>query len=141
MLYKTIKKNLLKFYLTAEKANQKCLSSLTYIIYGIIKKGNCHLNTLDSVFLDDTDLASQTTKVKRFLQSKYTDYELLFFPFVKEILAGLVSKKEFVLAINGTDLGKSCGALLVSLVLGKRSLPLIWLVKKGNKGHFPQKNT
>jgi transposase len=74
--------------------------------------------------------------VKRFLQSKYTNCELLFFPFIKEIIAGLVSKKEFVLAIDGTDVGKSCGALLVSLVLGKRSLPLVWLVKKGNKGHF-----
>ena len=130
------KKNLLKFYPAAEKANQNRLSSLIYSVYGIIKKGNCHLNTLGSVFPNDTDLASRTSKVKRYLQSKYTDCELLFFPFIKQIIAGLVSKKEFVLAIDGTDLGKSCGALLVSLVLGKRSLPLVWIVKKGNKGHF-----
>jgi hypothetical protein len=136
MLYKTIKKNLLKFYPSAEKANQNRFSTLIYIIYGLIKEGNSHLDSLGSVFPDDTDLASRSAKVKRFLKSKYTDCELLFFPFVKQIIAGLSSKQELVLAIDGTDLGKSCGALLVSLVLGKRSLPLIWLVKEGNKGHF-----
>ena len=57
-----------------------------YIVYGLIKEGSSHLDTLGSVFDKETDIASRTKQVKRFLKSKYTDCcELLFFPFLTEV--------------------------------------------------------
>ncbi len=71
------------------------------------------------------------------MQSKYTDCELLFFSFITALLAGIAQKRTgLVLVIDGTDLGKHCGALMISVVVDKRALPLVWLVKEGNKGHF-----
>lgn len=106
-------------------------------MFSLIRKGESSLESIGASFNDKIDQQSGVKKVKRFLQSKYTDCELLFFPFIRPLLAGIASsKQELVLVIDGTDLGKSCGALMLSVVWGKRALPLVWIVKKGNKGHF-----
>jgi hypothetical protein len=60
MLYKTIKKNVVKFYSVEGKANQKRISTLIYIVYGLIKEGSSHLDTLGSVFDKETDIASRS---------------------------------------------------------------------------------
>jgi hypothetical protein len=110
---------------------------VTSYVYALLKKGESNLEAMAAGLPQKTDQQSRVKQVKRFLQSKYTDFELLFFPFIKALLAGIAaSNKELVLIIDGTDLGKSSGALMLSVAWGKRALPLVWLVKKGNKGHF-----
>lgn len=113
------------------------LDKLACCVFSLIRKGESSLESIGASFNDKIDQQSGVKKVKRFLQSKYTDCDLLFFPFMRPLLAGIASsKQELVLVIDGTDLGKSCGALMLSVVWGKRALPLVWIVKKGNKGHF-----
>ncbi len=104
----------------------------------MVKQGASSLEALGAGLpIQATDQASRVKQVKRFLQSKYTDCELLFFPFITALLAGIAqTRTALVLVIDGTDFGKHCGALMVSVVVGKRALPLVWLVKAGNKGHF-----
>lgn len=110
-------------------------SKLCQLIYGLIQKGKSSLPALGSAMLGESDLASREKQVKRFLQSKYTACETFYFPFIRAFLAGLPGK-ELILVIDGTDMGKNCAALMLSVAWGKRSIPLVWLVKTGQKGHF-----
>jgi hypothetical protein len=48
------------------------------------------------------------------------------------------SKKELILVIDGSQVGRGCVALVVGLVYAGRTLPLGWLVREGAKGHFSQ---
>lgn len=105
-------------------------------VHALVKKGESSLEAIGEGLPAKTDQQSRVRQVKRFLQSKYTDCKLLFFPFITTLLAGIARSKPLVLIIDGTDLGKSCGALMLSVAWGKRALPLVWLVKRGNKGHF-----
>lgn len=44
-----------------------------------------------------------------------------------------------VFAIDGSEAGRGCTALMISQIIGKRSIPICWLVKKCKKGHLPAK--
>ena len=57
-------------------------------------------------------------------------------PFVQALLAGLASQT-LVLAIDGSEVGRNCVTLMVSLIYQKRAIPLLWVVRTGSKGHFP----
>jgi hypothetical protein len=135
--YKDIKKSLFKFYSVVKKSDSLRVEKLVHYVYSLVKQGESSLESIGAGLPAQTDQESRVKQVKRFLQSKYTDGELLFFPFIRALLAGIAQKRaELVLVIDGTDLGKHCGALMLSVVLGKRAIPLVWLVKEGNKGHF-----
>jgi hypothetical protein len=41
-----------------------------------------------------------------------------------------------VLAIDGSDIGRGCVTLMVSVIYQRRALPLVWVVVKGKKGHL-----
>ena len=47
-----------------------------------------------------------------------------------------IKNKELVFVIDGSETGNGCATLMVSLVVQKRSIPIAWITKKGNKGHF-----
>jgi len=55
-------------------------------------------------------------------------------------LLQLITAHSIFLVIDGSQTGKHHAALMLSLVIGKRSLPICWLVKQGGKGHFKTKN-
>jgi Transposase DDE domain len=135
MLYKDIKKGLETLHSFTRKADQSRFSKLCLLVYALIQKGKSSLSVLGTGFGDATDLASREKQAKRFLQSKYTDYKTFYFPFIQAFLAGLPNKS-IILVIDGTDMGKNCASLMLSVVWGKRSIPLVWLVKEGQKGHF-----
>jgi Transposase DDE domain len=41
--------------------------------------------------------------------------------------------------IDGSEVGHQCITLMISLIYGKRALPITWLVVKGCKGHLSEK--
>ena len=43
-----------------------------------------------------------------------------------------------VLALDGSEVGRGCLTLMVSVICKGRALPLGWSVVKGKKGHFPE---
>ena len=47
--------------------------------------------------------------------------------------------KEMVFSIDGSESGQGCTALMISLTIAKRAIPICWLVKKCKKGHLPAK--
>jgi len=85
-----------------------------------------------------TDLESRIKQAKRWLTSKWTDTKVHFIPYIRPILLSLTRKGELILAIDGSTVGKDCMALMVSVIWRKRAIPIIWLVRKAPKGHFPE---
>lgn len=102
----------------------------------MIKKGESSLQKLGEGLEEDIDVESKVKKVKRFLKSKYTDYQSFFLPFITSLLAGFATTPRLLIVIDGSVVGNGCMASVVSVVYGKRSIPLAWLVCKQKKGHM-----
>ena len=58
----------------------KRINTLSGLISGIIRKGCSHLPALGSGIPKDIDSNSKTTEAKRFVESKWIDYEAFFCP-------------------------------------------------------------
>jgi hypothetical protein len=57
---------------------------------------------------------------------------------VKKLLIHLASIRELVHVIDGSEMGHHCMTLMISLIYGKRAIPITWLVVEGCKGHLPE---
>jgi len=137
-LYKGIKKALISAYGNPQGNLLRRLNTLAAMICGAIKTGKSHLHSLGSALPQDIDLESRVKNVKRWLTSKYTDYDVSFLPFITPVLSSHISQnREMVFAIDGSEVGRGCTALMISHIIGKRSIPICWLVKKCKKGHLP----
>lgn len=116
------------------------INTLTAMICGAIKTSKSSLENLGSQLSQDIDSESRVKNVKRWLTSKYTDYDVSFLPFIAPILANhILQNKEMVFAIDGSEVGQGCTVLMISLTIGNRAIPICWLVKKCKKGHLPSK--
>jgi hypothetical protein len=110
---------------------------LSKLLYAIIKSGHSSLQKIGSNFSDSIDLESRIKKSKRWLDSKYTDFESFFLPHVELLLIKLAAKGELLIIMDGSEVGDGCTALMVSVAWRKRSLPICWVIKKCKKGHLP----
>ncbi len=88
--------------------------------------------------VDKKDSESGVKQAKRWLKSQYTDYDLHFFTYLSPLLTILASTGELILVIDGSETGKKCIILLISVIYDKRAIPICWVTRKGKKGHFPQ---
>ena len=120
------------------KANQHRVLTLTKMLYAIIRSGQSSLSRIGSEMPGATDVESRVKQAKRWLDSKYSDYDSFFLPHIQPLLQGLANSGPLLLAIDGSEVGKDCMALMVSVVWGKRALPVCWLVSKGKKGHMSE---
>jgi hypothetical protein len=143
-LYKDIKKSLLKHYAFAPMGHA-ChrLEVLVGMICSCLSNQNCNLENLSSD-LPDIDgckrkKESKSAQAKRWLKSKWTDYKVHFQPFIVGFIQTLAQRnKELFFVIDGSETGTNCVSLMISLVWGKRSIPIIWFTREGAKGHFPE---
>ena len=112
---------------------------LSCIINGIIKKGTCNIDEIAREMPSKTDFVSRVAQVKRWLSSKFSLYNIHYLPCLQAFLGQIgIDASELVFIIDATDIGNGCTALMVSIVVGKRSIPVAWIVRKCKKGHFPQ---
>jgi len=81
---------------------------------------------------------SHVKKTKRWLSGKWTDWETFFAPFATKMLLGFSKKGEFILVIDGSQTAGDCVTLMLSVIWRGYAIPLAWLTKKGEKGHFPE---
>jgi len=79
---------------------------------------------------------SHIKRFERFMRNKAITHEAYFAPYAKALLASL-PPGALALVMDGSEVGRGCLALVVSVVYQRRALPLCWLVVKGKKGHFP----
>lgn len=118
----------------------KRLHNLSGFITGMIRKGSSHLADIGSGLPQNINLNSKTTAAKRFVENKWTDFDLHFLPclaaFIKGIFAFTFQNQSIQLVIDGSQIGKDNAVLMISLVWRNRGIPICWYVKKGGKGHF-----
>ena len=143
-LYKDIQKSILfHFNYIPEGHEYKRLMILIGMIYSTIAGENCSLESQGLNFPEEGDLKrekeSRLKQAKRWLMSKWTDYTAHYQPFIVGFIEKVAKqKKELIFVIDGSETGANCVTLMISLVWGKRSIPIIWLSRQGKKGHFPE---
>jgi hypothetical protein len=114
------------------------LETLAWFITGLVKSGKSQLPALAS----QMPLAQRESRIKRlsrFTQNEQVEERVSFFFFAPALLQGLAqAQHRFTVVIDGSDVGKGCRALVVSVVYGSRALPLGFFVTEGKKGHFSE---
>ena len=115
----------------------KQLNVLAALISGIVGSGRTNYPHMASKVPDFTQLESRVKRFSRFINDVEAEPEIHWLPFAAELLANL-SIFTLVLMMDGSEVGRGCLALLVSVQYRGRALPLGWLVVKGKKGHFAQ---
>lgn len=139
--YRAIKQALRQLYpgqLTARQSQH--IETLSRMISGIVGSRKVQLPAMASKTPGGKRKAKRESRAKRFsrwLKNKAIDADTYFMPFAKALLEGL-AQNTVVLAIDGSDVGRGCVCLMISVIYQGRALPLAWLVVKGKKGHFPE---
>lgn len=138
-VYRRIRKSLKQIYpqqLTGRQARH--MNTLAGMVSGIVRSGKSQLRAMAKKAPDQSKVESRIKRFSRYLQNEGIDAQTYFLPFLEALLAGLANCGPLVLAIDGSEVGRNCLALVVSVIYRKRALPLVWVVVKGNKGHFPE---
>ena len=114
------------------------LNTLAAMVSGIVQGKSCQLPTIARKAPEAAKVESRVKKYSRWLQNERTGYEAYYLPFAQEILEKLAPIRPLVFTIDGSEVGHNCITLMISLVYRKRSLPIVWIVVEGNKGHLPE---
>ncbi len=122
----------------------KRINVLAGLIAGMIRKDSCHMADIGSGLPQDIDAYSKETAAKRFVDNKWTDFDVHYLPFLTQFLRAIIAftfcRSELILVIDGSQTGKDYATLMISIVWRNRGIPLCWFVKKGSKGHFTEEN-
>jgi hypothetical protein len=86
----------------------------------------------------DKDIETRKAQTKRWLSSKWTDWETFYAPYIYVMLNQITSKGELVLTIDGSETAGDCVTLMLSVIWRGYAIPLIWLTREMKKGHFPE---
>lgn len=137
-VYRTIHnalKNAWKFEPSKRQGNG--LNTLTGLICGIILSKSVKLADVAGDIPGSSNEESQIMQLRRWLQNEKIDVDLFYLPFITTLVYTL-AKQTLVLVIDGSTTARGCVTLMVSIVYKGRALPLLWVTRKGKKGHFPQ---
>ena len=138
-VYRRIRKSLRQIYpkrLTGRQAQH--MNTLAGMVSGIVRSGKSQLKAMAKKSPDQSKVESRIKRFSRYLQNEGVDVETYFIPFLEALLVGLSKCGPLVLAIDGSEIGRNCLALVISVIYQKRALPLVWVVIQGKKGHFPE---
>lgn len=97
-----------------------------------------NLPAIASKVPDRTKRESRVKRFSRWMQNERINAEIYFLPYAEVLLGSLVAHGILLLAMDGSEVGRKCKALMVSVIYRKRALPIAWIVVQGNKGHFPE---
>lgn len=138
-VYRTIREAIVQLYPGEPKGNlARQLTTLAALVSGIVMGKSCQLPTIASKAPDGAKADSRVKRYSRWTQNGRIEYEGYYLPFVQELLFRLAEIRELVFMIDGSEVGQGCITLMISLLYGKRALPITWLVVKGCKGHLPE---
>jgi hypothetical protein len=133
-----VRSALRQFYPVEPKGNlARHLNTLAWMISGIVGSKRVNYPEIAKKAPDGTKPASREKRYYRWVISKGVDYETYFVPYAVALPLNL-SNGPLALAIDGSEVGGGCIALVVSVIYKGRALPLGWVVVKGSKGHFPE---
>ena len=113
------------------------LNTLTGLICGIIRSNRVNLPAIATEIPHCGKEESKIMQMKRWLSNEHIDAKVYFLPFLQCLLQSL-AKQTLVLVIDGSVVGRGCVCLMISVVYKNRALHLLWAVRTGKKGHFPE---
>lgn len=135
--YRAIKEGLRQLYPGQPTGRMaQSLNVLAMFVNGIVASKSTHLREVAKKTPTGAKVTSREKQLSRWCQNQAVTYAKYMLPFVQDLLAGLAGQT-LVLAIDGSEVGRNCVTLMVSLIYQKRAIPLLWVVRSGNKGHFP----
>jgi hypothetical protein len=108
------------------------------LLAALIRGGRASFEAMGRELPSNADIESRIKFVKRWVSNKWTDYKVHFLPSISWLLQRLSRAGELVLAMDGSEVGNGCTALMLSVVWKSRAIPVCWVVRTGSKGHFPE---
>ena len=110
------------------------------LIEACVRNGHCRLESLSepTQAYRARRKSSLLQQTKRWLSNKWTDWQTFYLPFVRHFLQGLAAKGEIVFVIDGSQTGSANTTLMLSVLCRGFAIPVAWVIKKGEKGHFPE---
>lgn len=135
--YRTIKQSLKQLYPSEPTGNQaRHLTTLAALISGIVGSRSCQLPDIASKVPDGNKKESRVKRYARWLKNANVTTAVYFLPYAVELLATLATTQSLLLAIDGSEVGRGCMALMISVIYKQRALPLVWMVVAQAKGHL-----
>jgi hypothetical protein len=113
------------------------LHTMAAMISGIVASQRTNRSAVANKMPGKERRQSRIQRRTRWLKKDAVTSEAFFLPFADQLLAGL-PQGPLVLVMDGSQVGRGCLALVMSVLFGKRALPLAFLVVPGKKGHFPE---
>lgn len=136
--YSSIRTALSQMYAKEPKGySAKQLNVLAALISGIVGSRRTNYPQIASKVPDLTQAESRVKRFSRFINDVDEGQEVHWMPFAAELLANL-SIFTLVLIMDGSEVGRSCLSLVLSVQYRGRALPIGWLVVSGKKGHFAE---
>jgi len=134
--YRAINEALMQLHPVEPKGRQRqSIQVLAMFINGIVASKSTNTREVAKKAPGKAKVTSREKRLSRWYQNKRVSYEWHMLPFVEDLLAHL-SRQTLVIAIDGSEVGRNCVTLMLSLIYQKRAIPLLWSVRRGSKGHF-----
>jgi hypothetical protein len=108
--------------------------TLAMMIAGIVTGRNAQLSSVSAETATKAKDKSTEMRLRRWVKHTCIEADVVYMPFAKQILEAL-SALPLSLVMDGSQVGRGCMVLMVSVLYQKRALPLCWIVYKGKKGH------
>lgn len=108
--------------------------TLAMLIAGIVTGRNAQLSAVSAETATKAKDKSNEMRLRRWVKHKSIDVDEIYMPFARQVLSAL-SVLPLMLVMDGSQVGRGCMVLMVSVLYQKRALPICWLVYKGKKGH------
>jgi hypothetical protein len=136
--YRAIRKALIQGYPDAPKGNGvRHLTTLAALISGIVGSHSAQLPTIATQVPMGSKPESRVKRFARWVDNDTIPAEVYFIPYA-EVLLRHLALQTLVVIMDGSVVGRGCVALMMHVVYPGRALPLVWQVRKGKKGHFPE---
>ncbi len=136
--YRSIRTALSQMFLGEPKGClAKQLNVLASLISGIVGSRSANYPKIARKVPDRRKIESRVKGYSRYINAIDPTQEIYLMPFAAALLANL-SDQTLVLIMDGSDVGRNCVALMLSVRYRGRALPLGWLVISGKKGHFSE---
>jgi len=119
-------------WLPKERITRK--RNMALLMSGLQQSGEIHLSKIVQTWHIKSKLPSLVNRLNRFLNNEHVTPWEWYKPLAKQILRRFRGQ-EVRLIIDCTKVGFQHRLMSVSVAYKKRSLPLIWSVYKGAKGH------
>lgn len=137
--YRAIKQAIRQLYPEEPKGNRaRHLNTLAALISGIVGSRSTNLPAIAGKVPDGTKKESRVKRFSRWIRNERVERAAYYLPYADAMLKGLATCRALLLAIDGSEVGRGCLVLMVSVIYQKRALPVAWIIIQGNKGHFAE---